>query len=288
MTENENTSPENFLGKLPNLDLRKLLPISVVLTRFVLLKKIQIHLSSSKAFEYNLAKELHEKESMVLLCESKSGKPLIFEEDGTPYRGFLEGRVKDDSYLLILHLSNFELKQEVSSSHNQIDNEIPSKEAMNSIKKKLNRIDLNNLAKCDGEFLLMALEKTAYSAQRACPLEQHGWYPHTDEHDILLTVAKGLGNIGDRRAVPLLIELTNETIGFERSGDFWLIFIEALGNIGDISAKESLEELMHAGPVSWGCATKSDASHATYIVVEALKKLGMTEEELEEEFGYKY
>ena len=284
----EDTTPENFLGKLPNLDLRKLLPISVVLTRFVLLKKIQIHLSSSKAFEYNLAKELHEKKSMVLLCESKSGKPLIFEEDGTPYRGFLEGRVKDDSYLLILHLSNFELKQEVPSSHNQIDNEIPSKEAMNSIKKKLNRIDLDNLAKCDGEFLLMAHEKTAYSAQRACPLEQHGWYPHTDEHDILLTVAKGLGNIGDRRAVPLLIELTNETIGFERSGDFWLIFIEALGNIGDISAKESLEELMHAGPVSWGCATKSDASHATYIVAEALKKLGMTEEELEEEFGYKY
>jgi len=288
MTEN---FPENFLDKLPNLDLRKLLPISVVLTRFVLLKKIQIHLSSSKAFEYNLAKELHEKKSMVLLCESKSGKPLIFEEDGTPYRGFLEGRVKDDSYLLILHLSNFELKQEVPSSHNQIDNESPSKEAMNSIKKKLNRIDLDNLAKCDGEFLLMALEKTAYSAcrhQNHSSIEQFGWYPHTDEHDILLTVAKGLGIIGDRRAVPLLIELTIETVGFERSGDFWFVFIEALGNIGDVTAKEPLTELMDEGPVSWGCATKSDASHATYIVAEALKKLGMTEEELEEEYGYKY
>ena len=286
----EDTTPENFLGKLPNLDLRKLLPISVVLTRFVLLKKIQIHLSSSKAFEYNLAKELHKKKSMVLLCKGKSGKPLIFEEDGTPYRGFLEGRVKDDSYLLILHLSNFELKKEVSSSHNQIDNEIPSKELVNSIKEKLNRIDLDNLDECDGELLLMALEKTAYSASRyqSPDSEQFGWYPHTDEHDILLTVAKGLGDIGDRRAVPLLIELTNETIGFERSGDFWFVFIEALGNIGDISAKETLEELMHAGPVSWGCATKSDASHATYIVAEALKKLGMTEEELEEEFGYKY
>ena len=169
--------------------------------------------------------------------------------------------------------------------------EIPSKELVNSFKEKLNRMDLNNLAECDGEFLLMVLEKTAYSARRdqsPSSIEQFGWYPHTDEHDILLTVAKGLGIIGDRRAVPLLIELTIETVGFERSGDFWFVFIEALGNIGDIRAKETLEELMHAGPVSWGCATKSDASHATYIVAEALKKLGMTEEELEEEFGYKY
>ena len=275
----EDTSPENFLGKLPNLDLRKLLPISVVLTRFVLLKKIQIHLSSSKAFEYNLAKELHEKKSMVLLCEGKSGKPLIFEEDGTPYRGFLEGRVKDDSYLLILHLSNFELKKEGASSHNQIDNEIPSKELVN-FKEKLNRIDLDNLAEYDGKFLLMALETTK-------PSIHESWDEASDEHDILLTAAECLGNIRYRRAVPLLIELTNDTIGW-RSGDFWLTFIKALGNIGDVRAKETLVDLMHEGPVSWGCAFKSDASHATHEVAEALKKLGMTEEELEEEFGYKY
>ena len=244
MTKNEN-SPENFLGKLPNLDLRKRLPISVILTKFVLSKKIQIF-SSSKAFEYNLAKELHEKKSMVLL-HKKSGKPLIFEENRNSFRagpitlpasresylGFLEGRVKDDSYLLVLHLSNLELK---TKDWPKGTNEIPSKELVNSIKEKLNGMDLNNLAECDGEFLLMAFEKTAYSAQRDCPLEQQGWYPHTDEHDILLTVAKGLGNLGDRGAVPLLIELTNETIGFERSRDFWLIFIKALGNIGDISA----------------------------------------------------
>ncbi len=132
--------------------------------------------------------------------------------------------------------------------------EIPSKELVNSFKEKLNRMDLNNLAECDGEFLLMVLEKTAYSAcrhQNHSSIEQFGWYPHTDEHDILLTVAKGLGNIGDRRAVPLLIELTIETVGFERSGDFWFVFIEALGNIGDVTAKEPLTELMDEGPVSW-------------------------------------
>jgi hypothetical protein len=42
---------------------------------------------------------------------AKGTSPLILQTNGTPYRGFLEGRVKDDAYLLVLHLSNLELKQ---------------------------------------------------------------------------------------------------------------------------------------------------------------------------------
>jgi len=30
---------------------------------------------------------------------------------GKPYNAFLEGRIKDDAYCLILHLSNMELKK---------------------------------------------------------------------------------------------------------------------------------------------------------------------------------
>ena len=42
---------------------------------------------------------------------SKGAGPLIFQRNGTPYRGFLEGRVDGDGgFLLVLHLSNMELK----------------------------------------------------------------------------------------------------------------------------------------------------------------------------------
>ena len=40
----------------------------------------------------------------------KGASPLIFTLNGTPYRGFLEGRVDGDGYRLILHCSNLELK----------------------------------------------------------------------------------------------------------------------------------------------------------------------------------
>ena len=35
----------------------------------------------------------------------------MLDRNGTPYRGFLEGRVDGDKYLLLLHLTNLELKE---------------------------------------------------------------------------------------------------------------------------------------------------------------------------------
>jgi len=58
-----------------------------------------------------MAKELAEGGELMLLGGGKSGKqPLVFRRGSTPYRGFLEGRVKGDEYMLLLHLSNAELK----------------------------------------------------------------------------------------------------------------------------------------------------------------------------------
>ena len=91
----------------------KLLPISAVLNKFVLLRKLQIcHLDGlTFDFLYGMAKDLQEEKSMLFLGGGPTGKdPLIFQRNGTPLRGFLEGRVKDGSYLLVLHLSNLELK----------------------------------------------------------------------------------------------------------------------------------------------------------------------------------
>ena len=92
----------------------KMFPISGVLTKFVLLRKLQIcHLDGlTFDFLYGMAKDLQEEKSMLFLGGGPTGKdPLIFQRNGTPLRGFLEGRVKDGSYLLVLHLSNLELKQ---------------------------------------------------------------------------------------------------------------------------------------------------------------------------------
>ena len=91
----------------------KLLPISAVLNKFVLLRKLQIcHLDGlTFDFLYDIAKLLQDKKSMVYLGGGPAGKdPLIFQRNGTPLRGFIEGRVKEGSYLLVLHLSNLELK----------------------------------------------------------------------------------------------------------------------------------------------------------------------------------
>jgi len=91
----------------------KLLPISAVLNKFVLLRKLQIcHLDGlTFDFLHGMAKNLQEAKSMLFLGGGPAGKdPLIFQRNGTPLRGFLEGRVKEGSYLLVLHLSNLELK----------------------------------------------------------------------------------------------------------------------------------------------------------------------------------
>ncbi len=58
-----------------------------------------------------MAKQLAEEDAMVMLGGGAKGKePLIFQENGTPYRGFLEGRVDGNRYKLLLHLSNLELR----------------------------------------------------------------------------------------------------------------------------------------------------------------------------------
>ena len=63
-------------------------------------------------FLYEIASELHKKKSMMLIgAGAKGNEPLVFHRGGKPYRGFLEGRIKDKSYVLLLHLSNMELKE---------------------------------------------------------------------------------------------------------------------------------------------------------------------------------
>lgn len=62
-------------------------------------------------FLYAIAKQLADEGTLAMLGAGPKGRdPLVFQENGSPYRGFLEGRVDGPRYMLLLHLSNLELR----------------------------------------------------------------------------------------------------------------------------------------------------------------------------------
>jgi len=76
-------------------------------------KKQLIHVNGlTYDFLYEIAKGLHEKDSLLLLRGGEKGdQPLVLNRGGKSYNAFLEGRIDGDAYCLILHLSNMELKR---------------------------------------------------------------------------------------------------------------------------------------------------------------------------------
>ena len=68
-------------------------------------------------FLYDMAKELHERNSLLLLRGGEKGdEPIVMHRGGRPYNAFLEGRIDGDSYCLILQMSNMELKRPKETS----------------------------------------------------------------------------------------------------------------------------------------------------------------------------
>ena len=81
--------------------------------KFVFSRTLQLWHSDGLTFEFlfNIAKELDENNEMMLVGSGEKGRdPLIFQNNGLPWRAFLEGRIQDDSYALLMRLSNLELK----------------------------------------------------------------------------------------------------------------------------------------------------------------------------------
>ncbi len=86
---------------------------SEVVTKFAFRRTVQIKHMDGLQFDflYAMAKDLHDKDEVALLGAGPKGRdPLIFQENGTPYRAFLEGRIDGQRYKLLLHLSNLELR----------------------------------------------------------------------------------------------------------------------------------------------------------------------------------
>ena len=90
----------------------KYLPKKKLYNKIVLSSKYQLKHVNGLTFDFlfTIAKDLHDKDSFMMLGGGKGNEPLVMNENGKPYRAFLEGKVKGNSYCLIMHLSNQEYK----------------------------------------------------------------------------------------------------------------------------------------------------------------------------------
>lgn len=103
---------KNTTGEHP-LKGGKLFPKKQIFNKFIFGRKYQLRHVNGLTYDFlfEIAKELAEKDSLMMLGSGAKGLlPLVFQDGGTPWRAFVEGRIKDDSYCLILHLTNLELK----------------------------------------------------------------------------------------------------------------------------------------------------------------------------------
>ena len=115
--EKERRVPEerysNITDDLPVRFTKMKLKRKEAVRKFVFTRTLQLWHSDGLSFEflYNIAKDLDDNDEMMLVGAGAKGRdPLIFQNNGLPWRGFLEGRIQGDSYALLLRLSNLELK----------------------------------------------------------------------------------------------------------------------------------------------------------------------------------
>ena len=106
-------APQNVSGDIPLRWSGKFVKRLDVIRKFIFANKLQLmHINGlTYDFLFGIARELEEKDCMMLLgAGPKNNQPLILRRGSVPYRGFLEGRTQGDKYVLLLHLSNLEMK----------------------------------------------------------------------------------------------------------------------------------------------------------------------------------
>ncbi|MEM1417664.1 MAG: hypothetical protein AAGH15_22390 [Myxococcota bacterium] len=114
--EKERRDPEDREGnvndELPVRWTGKKLSKAGAIRRFVFTRTLQLTHQDGLTYDYlhGIAKELADENVLVMMGGGPKGRdPLVFQTNGAPYRGFLEGRVDGPRYQLLLHLSNMEL-----------------------------------------------------------------------------------------------------------------------------------------------------------------------------------
>lgn len=104
----------NISGDIPIKWTGRLVSRADLVRKYGIKRTLQLHHVDGVTFDFlfGIAKELDEKKSVMLLAAGESGKdPLILQMNGSPYRGFLDGRVSGEKFILLLHLSAMELKK---------------------------------------------------------------------------------------------------------------------------------------------------------------------------------
>ncbi len=104
----------NIANEFPVRWTGKLIPKKKAVSMFVLSRKYQLQHVNGLTYDflYDMAKKLHEADSLMFLGGGEKGnEPLVFSHGGLAYRAFLDGRIEEQKYCLILHLTNLELKE---------------------------------------------------------------------------------------------------------------------------------------------------------------------------------
>jgi hypothetical protein len=105
-------TPANVDGDAPLVWTGRTIPCVDAARRFAFTRALQLrHVDGlTHDFLFGMARELAEADALVLVGAGPGGRePIALERNGVPHRGFLEGRVDGERYLLVLHLTNLEL-----------------------------------------------------------------------------------------------------------------------------------------------------------------------------------
>jgi hypothetical protein len=115
--ERERREPVDVAGNIDTADPIRLSKFrfkrSDAVRRFVFSRSVMVSHVDGLTFEFlrGLAQELDAADELVMVGAGSAGRePLVMQQNGVPWRGFLEGRVDGDRHCLILRLSNRELR----------------------------------------------------------------------------------------------------------------------------------------------------------------------------------
>lgn len=115
--EKERRAPEdrvaNVSEEIPVRFTKTRISRGAAVRRFAFSRTLQLWHTDGLTYEFlhGIAAELDAADEMVLLAAGEKARdPLVLQLNGLPWRAFLEGRVNDSGYCLLLRLSNLELK----------------------------------------------------------------------------------------------------------------------------------------------------------------------------------
>jgi len=105
-------TPANVDGDSPLVWTGRMFPSLEAARRFAFSRALQLRHVDGLTYDFlfGMARELDQADALVLVGAGPGGRdPIRLESNGLPHRGFLEGRVDGERYLLVLHLTNLEL-----------------------------------------------------------------------------------------------------------------------------------------------------------------------------------